>query len=295
MNQQFGGPWTEKKLQALEDYLNAYMTIMKGNRAAQSFRTTYLDGFAGSGRRHATESDQSGQLLLESFSEPDTMDFYRGSARRALELEKPFDEYIFVDIAAECTKELEPLLSEFPNRSIRIVCKDANHFIPRWCNELERNDRALVFLDPYGMQVAWKTIEALAHTQKVDLWVLVPLGQAIARVLPQHPPPLEWARALTKFFGTDDWEQHFYVLEEQLTLFGVEEVQQRVFSYERATEYIVKRLRTVFAGVLDTPVVLTNSKDNPLYLLCFAASNPKGADPAIRIARDIARKFNDGS
>ena len=33
--------------------------------------------------------------------------------------------------------------------------------------------------------------------------------------------------------------------------------------------------------------VLRNSKDSPLYLLCFAAANEKGSVPAIRIAQSI--------
>lgn len=54
-------------------------------------------------------------------------------------------------------------------------------------------------------------------------------------------------------------------------------------------EYFLNRLRTVFAGVAMNPLVLTNSKNCPLYLLCFAAGNPKGAKVAVKIAEDILR------
>lgn len=33
-----------------------------------------------------------------------------------------------------------------------------------------------MFLDPYGMQVDWATIEAIAKTKAIDLWILFPLG-----------------------------------------------------------------------------------------------------------------------
>lgn len=39
-----------------------------------------------------------------------------------------------------------------------------------------KSHRALVFLDPYGMQVEWKTIKSIAVTQAIDLWILFPLG-----------------------------------------------------------------------------------------------------------------------
>ena len=32
-----------------------------------------------------------------------------------------------------------------------------------------KTHRAVVFLDPYGMQVEWKTIQALGQTEAVDL------------------------------------------------------------------------------------------------------------------------------
>ena len=55
-------------------------------------------------------------------------------------------------------------------------------------------------------------------------------------------------------------------------------------------EYFVKRLKTVFAGVAQNPLPLLNSRNSPLYLLCFAAANPKGSTTAIKIAQDILKR-----
>jgi three-Cys-motif partner protein len=289
----FGGQWTEQKLKAVEDYLGAYMTIMKRNPRARVFRTIYLDGFAGSGRRYAKEPTDAQRTFTE-LQEPDAQLFYKGSPRRALELLKPFDEYIFVEIDEEAAAELQDLCHEFPQRQTRVEVVDASVFIPDWCAKLNAIDRALVFLDPFGMQVRWATIEALAATKKVDLWVLVPLGQAIVRLLTEGQPPVSWAGALTRFFGTEDWKDHFYSATQSDTLFGQAEGTRREVDYDRVTRFILGRLKTVFAAVLPTPVVLRNSRGVPLYLLCFAASNPTGAPTAVRIANDIARKLNDG-
>jgi three-Cys-motif partner protein len=293
MRQSFGGEWTERKLKALGDYLNAYLTIMKRNRRAQFLRTIYLDGFAGSGRRYARQVMDDHATLAE-LQETETQEFYKGSARRALELAKPFDQYIFVEIDDEAAKELRDLCAEFPQRCTRVEAMDANAFIPEWCRQLQPQDRGLVFLDPYGMQVRWGTMESLANTLRVDVWVLVPLGQAIVRLLPQREPPEKWAAALTLFFGTEDWKDHFYTTKEADTLFGRAEAQEREVDYVRVTRFIVDRFRTIFNAVLEEPVLLRNSRGIPLYLLCFAASNPKGAPTALRIAKDIARSLNDG-
>ncbi|MEW6074198.1 MAG: hypothetical protein AB1726_16580 [Planctomycetota bacterium] len=43
--------------------------------------------------------------------------------------------------------------------------------------------RKVLFLDPYGMQVEWVTIEAVAQTKAIDLWVLFPLGVGVNRLL----------------------------------------------------------------------------------------------------------------
>jgi len=41
----FGGPWTERKLKCLRDYLCAYRAIFTGNEKARYFRTWYVDAF----------------------------------------------------------------------------------------------------------------------------------------------------------------------------------------------------------------------------------------------------------
>ena len=45
--QSFGGPWTQDKLNRLQGYLEAYMTIMQKQTWAKK---VYVDAFAGTGR-----------------------------------------------------------------------------------------------------------------------------------------------------------------------------------------------------------------------------------------------------
>ena len=57
---------------------------------------------------------------------------------------------------------------------------EANAYLKSWCGETDwRRTRAVIFLDPYGMQVEWSLVEQIARTHGVDLWLLFPLGAAL--------------------------------------------------------------------------------------------------------------------
>ncbi|MGI9165743.1 MAG: hypothetical protein ACR2G5_05060 [Pyrinomonadaceae bacterium] len=51
----------------------------------------------------------------------------------------------------------------------------------------------------------------------------------------------------------------------------------------------------MFAGVAENPLPLFNSRNVPLYLLCFASGNSRGAKAAIKIAQDILRPYHHGN
>jgi hypothetical protein len=64
----------------------------------------------------------------------------------------------------------------------------------------------------------------------------------------------------------------------------------KVGDFDSIAQYFVKRLKTVFAGVADNPLPLFNSRNVPLFLLCFASGNPRGSTTAIKIAQNILRR-----
>ena len=221
---QFGGAWTEEKLDRVRKYLAAYTTIFTQNARAATLRTIYVDAFAGTGYR--TASSQHTSTALPLFADEDATSLQQGSAASALETEPPFDHYLFIEQVAERVVALQQLRQHFPHRAqqITIIHDNANTFLRQWCRETDwRTHRAVVFLDPYGMEVAWATIEAIAQTHAIDLWLLFPLGQAVNRLLTRHGPPEEaWAQRLTRMFGTAAWKDAFYRPPTQGTLFSAE-------------------------------------------------------------------------
>jgi three-Cys-motif partner protein len=153
--------------------------------------------------------------------------------------------------------------------------------------------RAVVFLDPYGLQVNWDTIEKLGGTEAVDLWLLFPLGQAVMRLLRKEgEPPAEWQQALDRIFGTHDWHSRFYVTTREPNLFG-EEISSthRIADATMVGAFMLERLRTAFYKVAPNPGVLLNSRHVPLYLFCFASANPKGASIALKIAGHLLKNL----
>jgi len=269
------------------------MTIFKSNPRASKLSTTYLDAFAGTGYRNPEKADKDSLPFL--IDDDDAINLQKGSAQIALESVPPFDEYIFVEQSPEYASELEKLRLNFNQHhdKITIVQKDANSYLQSWCKYKDwRFNRAVVFLDPYGMAVEWKTMEIIAQTRAIDLWLLFPLGQAVNRLLTKNcPPEGAWADRLTKFFGTDDWKEAFYRKKRQMSLFdATDQPLVKEANFDSIGEYFIKRLKTIFAKVADPPLPLRNSRNVPIFLLCFAASNPKGAPTAVKIAQDILGK-----
>lgn len=60
--------------------------------------------------------------------------------------------------------------------------------------------------------------------------------------------------------------------------------------FDKIGKFFIERLETVFTKVAQNPLLLYNSKNVPIYLLCFAAGNPRGAPTAVKIAQDILGK-----
>ncbi len=99
-----------------------------------------------------------------------------------------------------------------------------------------------------------------------------------------------WRDKLNSVFGDDDWFQKFYQRpqQKQISIFDEKDRWQKTDDiFAEVEQYFMKQLQGIFAGVADNPLSLRNSKNVPLYLLCFAAGNPRGAPTAVKIAQHI--------
>ena len=283
MRSQFGGSWTDKKLEILASYLNSYTTALKN----KPFRLIYFDAFAG-------EGSYLPEIGYTSEDYEDFEEFRAGSPRIALEIQdKPFDRLVFVEKDVARCKSLELLRGEFPNRDIRVQNHDANYALPGFCANLGPLDRAVVFLDPFATQVSWYTVEKIAQTKKIDCWILFPL-MAIARMMPTTREPIDsLAQQLDRVFGGREFWQDLYSVspQQQLPGFSNEPTQERLQGSDKIALLYRERLESVFARVARPTRIFRNSKNSPMFQLFFAASNPAGATTAVRIADHILENW----
>jgi len=288
----FGGSWTEQKLSLLDQYLSAYTTALKN----QPFILGYIDAFAGTGTRTAHQPTDAQQAALLDFPAEEAAEFFDGSVRIALRTDPPFQHFVFIESDRRRYAALdETLKSEFPeiynSGKVQILKQDANTAIQNLLKTSSPDYRAVMFLDPYGMQVSWKTIEGIAASRIIDLLVLFPIGMGVNRLLRKDGRIRESEkRRLTDCFGSADWESKFYKQSDQRSLFSPEDEAVKTANFETIANHYNDRLKSVFEAVATNPVWLRNSKNSPLYALCFAASNAKGAPIAVRIATHIFKK-----
>ncbi len=286
----FGGDWTEEKLGRLAKYLPAYANVLKG----RAYKYAYIDAFAGPGYRERRRKQAAPNQDLWD-EDPDELGrrFTAGSAIVAMQSEPPFLSYIFIEHDVLALAKLEHALREkFPQRIFlaKFESGDANVVLKRLCGGDWSRHRAVLFLDPYGMEVEWSTMEAIARTQAIDVWILFPAGIGVNRQLPVDGNVPGWARAaFTRLFGTPDWYDRFYAKHATDDMFGGPDRIQKVASSDDIVAFYRERLEQIFPHVAPNPLVLCNSNNAPMFALFFAAAHPKYGATAVKIAQDVLK------
>ncbi len=252
----FGGQWTVKKLDAVEKYLRAYTTALKN----RPFNLTYIDAFAGSGRWLPPQKNtRQGELF-----DIEPMD---GSVICALK--KPFHSYLLIEKESQFIDRLNEVIKDNGKDSAAVIKQDANKVLPLYCDRMKPKDRAVCFLDPYGSEVEWNTLKAIADTGKIDMWYLFPYSnllrssklsgsnERLRKLLNLEPGRLD--------LGDGDIDSHWSVIKQQF--------------------------ETIFPAVAEKPLILRNSKKAPMFMLCFAISNhdERAQKIALRMAQHILK------
>ena len=268
--QKFGGQWTKTKLGIFKGYLDAYLDVLTN----RTFETIYIDAFAG-----------SGSIELE-------YEVLDGSARIALSSPKHFDRYYFIDYRKENVASLRSMIhNDFPEIENRttVIQGDANKEVIKLINVLNwETTRCLMFIDPFATEFKWDSLHRISGTEAIDLWYLFPYS-AVNRMLTKNGKMNEtWEKNLDEVFGSKDWRESFYHKSPQASLFGDDEM-EKDSRIETMNEYLVGRLEMTFPGVAKKPYVFRNRMNSPLFLFCFAMSNPSERARAIglRIANHL--------
>src|SRR4029453_14641119 len=266
------GFWTERKLAILEDYLPAFTrAASKKARGPPG----YIGAFAGEGtgisRIPGAEFDASARLALKTNPPFTKLRFCEKKPRRARQLE-------------------ETLRRDFPDRidDFEVLPGDCNEEIPRILERLRvaglQWAPTFAFLAPYGMQVDFRTLQALAEHKrgyraarsdkpeyKVELWLLFP-SASINRVAAAHAKKgIDPARDVpTRMFGTQDWR----------TIYDLR--QRDRLTSDRAIEEYVNLMRWQLQQQLDYqwthPLQINDLRPRLLYHMILATDNEAGTN-----------------
>lgn len=234
----FGGNWTYQKIRIVEEYAKAYLQIMKEH---PYWKLLYFDGFAG-----------SGEIRIDG---PIDSKVIEGAAKRIVSIKEPkmFDTCYFVELDERKAKSLRTSLCQIREAGVFVVEADCNQKLLDMANFLKSGQgnkhKVLAFIDPCGMEVNWSSIEALKGLA-IDMWVLVPTGIGVNRLLMRsHKIPEGWWSKLETFYGLsrDLLDRAFYNTSEVNTLFGPEVVVHKVPDALKKIERIyTDRLKEIF-------------------------------------------------
>lgn len=282
---EWGGIWTDKKLDAFSKYVWSYLSIMKNY---PFWKTIYFDGFAGTGSRKKQKSELFTQLKLTDEDER----VYKSSAERVLSIKDDleFSFYYFIDTNKKAIKKLELKLKSSPSSEGKTLVfreGDSNKWLLELAATLKTGKyAALVFLDPFGMQINWNSIENLKGTRS-DIWILVPTGVIVNRLLDKKGE-LKFLAKLESFFGLNENQirEEFYETEVQETLFGKTEITRKVLKpIEKIANLYLKRLNTIWDYTIEKPLRLDNNHGFPIFHFAFASNNKT----AVKIANQIIK------
>ncbi|MDB5617439.1 three-Cys-motif partner protein TcmP [Tardiphaga sp.] len=245
VDHEFGGQHTDIKLSIVEKYLSAYSIALRGKFS----QLWYIDAFAGTGAR--TVRHEAKPADLWDPEEPARIEQRHGSARIAIEVKPGFDLIVFVDSKPAHIAALNDLAAKHPGRSIVVVKDDANQAIRDLVrNQRWQSTRAVLLLDPYGMEVDWSTLEAVAKTKAIDVWFLFPISglyrQATRKItsIDEHKQA-----ALTRILGSEDWKAELYSDSGQSEMFG-DDPRVRLEDVSGLEKYVRRRLQSIFPTVL---------------------------------------------
>jgi three-Cys-motif partner protein len=263
------GAWSEIKLEIIEKYLSAYTTAFT-NRSLKKY---YIDAFCGPGV-HLSKTDKN-QI--------------EGSPARSLKAQPPFDGYYFIDSSED---KIDFLRKAVGTRSdVFFHAGDSNAYLSETLLpsiQYKKYNRALCFLDPYGLDLNWEVIYLAGQSRAIDMFLNFPVMDMNRNALWRNivGVPQEGVERMTRFWGDASWKEVAYAPSPQFNMFGPPD------SVKQSNQAIVsafsERLKTVagFEYVAE-PLPMKNSQNSTVYYLFFASPKPIAKE----IISDILRKY----
>lgn len=281
-----GSTHTETKVSVLAQYLQSYTTALRN----KGFVLVYIDAFAGTGR-FAIDVGQGG-LFAEVVDEEGVVS-RPGSARIAIMTVPAFDLIVLIEKEKKSVAALEALRDECGSGRVKIVRGEANETVLKLCKgvpwqvgrNLPKGMRAVIFLDPFGVNVDWTTIVEIGKTGAIDLWFLLNV-EGIGRLLARDFERISASsRArLDRLFGGDWWQAEFYIRRDSgVRLDGsIESRTTRETPPKHIEQAYIERMKAHFGYVHPTGLRLYKGNRHSFTLLFAVANRSEKAKDAAK-------------
>jgi three-Cys-motif partner protein len=257
------GQWAAEKLYYVKTYVDIFEISMRDKPWR---RRNYIDLFAGPGK-----------CVVE-----ETGEHFLGSPLLALTTEHPFTDYFFVDLRSENITALEKRCAATGTPSkIHYIVGDSNNQVNQIVEYINQIDKFyikglwpslnLAFLDPEGLELEWKTVEALTKVNKMDL-IIHYSQHGLSRNL-DLCYTVEGETIIDRFFGDRAWWQIFEPWRAKSNRKGM---------HRELIDYYKSKLQNLGYQEIrnedETGIepLMRTSKQAPLYRLLFASKHPLG-------------------
>ncbi len=269
------GEWVKEKLYFVKRYIDAFEIAMR-DRSWR--RRIFIDLFSGPGK-----------CVIR-----DTNEYLLGSPLLALQTQYPFTDYCFGDIEQSNIDSLTQRVREssIPQDRIHLLTGNANSIVNDVFTEIAQYDKNfirgilpclnLAFLDPEGLELDWKTIETLAHLNRMDL--IINYSQSgLTRNLDKCYATQK-VTIVDTFFGDRKWRDVYRNALNKRESIGVH---RALIDYYKSKlsdlGYVVINDSDEFAH---EPLIRNTQRNAPLYRLLFASKHPLGN----KIWNDVTKK-----
>ncbi len=284
-------PWSAEALNKLKTFLSAYTESLE--RKVWCRRYHYIDAFSAPGTNIEGDSQTRSHececlIAIAEYgqNQPEHVDFTRRSPFAAVEIDRPFKSYTFIEQSMRRNHLLESITQDFSGLRIRVVRESCSAYLRRLSLRTEwKSQRALLFLDPFRMLINWETLALLAQTKAIEIMFNFPVGSALQRKLPHDSARLTSARraSLDRFFGSTEWFGIVYSTRTASEPIRANENQNSASNSasltnasrttdpgRRLVSWYRQRLTTIF-GSVSKPYLVRNNNEGQLYYLMFAA------------------------
>jgi three-Cys-motif partner protein len=246
------GDWGQEKYQLLNLYVQLFSASMKSKWDCR----VYLDLFAGSGRSRVKGTSR----------------IVAGSPLIALDVDPPFDHYIFCEKNKEKIQALETRVRRDHSRAnVVFQSGDANEFISQILDKIPKHRPgfrvlSFCFVDPYNLgDLAFDTIDRLSD-RFIDFLVLIATDMDASRNISKYEVAAN--TTVERFLGVSHWRAEWAKAKESGESFSS-------YLMDRFSRQMEAR-RYIRAPIEDTKLVRSTEKNLPLYRLALFSRHELG-------------------